>query len=176
MKPINLLLIIASFSLNFVGCSNKEKEHDLISESAVKSEKMFEDGIYTYNSRFIKNEEPCASDDGACLNLNDYKYFCENIESITNGVENYLINFTNQRFAKLYEGGNIDEISGKWIGKESWKSDSGINGACLVSIKVTGILDGTSAREDYDGYAKTFMVSKGKILLHRFSSGSAYML
>lgn len=176
MKEYQKILMVTLFSLvALLGCGNK-KEAKIINVPNSQNEKKFEDGQYTYNSRFLKGTEPCANDDGTCLSLNDYKDMCENIDSVTKGMGAHLLNFTNQRFSKLYAGGNIEDISGKWIGKESWSSDSGINGACQVTIRVSGMLDGTSAREEYEGYAKEFIISEGKILVHRFSAGSAYML
>lgn len=168
---------IAILACISIGCS--EKKNDLpASKVPTPSKTIFQNGTYVFNSRVEKGAENCNVQNANCLTLENYKLMCLQVSSITGGMKNQLVSVlsTDRAFNSLLKGGNFDGIEARWLDKDSWSSDSGIIGACEVTVKVSGIFEGTSTKLSHQIYAKEFVVENGEVLLHSAGAGSAYML
>lgn len=176
---MKIIFFITSFVfiVTLVGCGVKQDDTK-VNTSTPQIGKKFEDGQYTYNSRFLKGTEPCEIGNEKCLSLEDYQRMCMEVNSVTTEMHNYLTWYpgTTREFKQLFEGGILDGVVGKWLGKEHWRPESGIIGACEVTKSVSGIFEGSSTRADHSVYASRFIVINDKVLLHSANPGSAWML
>lgn len=180
-KQLLITILVLPLVYLLIACSENQNQQSATSQIApasTTSTKNFSDGAYVYNSRVEKGTETCNSGKEQCLSLEDYKLMCAQITSITQGMNLHLTAAAgaDEAFKKLLDGGRFDGVDGQWLDKSYWKPESGILGACEVTISVSGIFEGTDTRAKHKVFAKEFIVDKGEVLLHGSSSGSAYML
>ncbi|RRQ51545.1 hypothetical protein [Sphingorhabdus wooponensis] len=132
--------------------------------------RMFPDGTYEYSSLVTGGYQECRANT-RCLTLAEYEKICSRVSGITVGLANSWTfdGSGGEAFNQLIRGGSIESIEPRWLGKESWTEDSGVEGACEVRIQVSGIFDGSSTRETGTTHAKEFVVTDGDVLLSRGS-------
>ena len=147
-----------------------EKSMQAEREQAEKDRQMFPDGNYEYSSLVTSGYQECSANT-RCLSLAEYEKMCSRISGITAGLADSwtFVGSGGEAFNQLIRGGSIESIEPRWLGKKSWTEDSGVEGACEVTIQVSGILDGSSTRETGTTHAKEFVVANGEILLARGS-------
>lgn len=147
-----------------------EKSLQAEREQAERDRQMFPDGTYEYSSLVQSGYSECSAN-SRCLSIEEYEKICGRVTGITVGLaESWVfVGSGGEAFNQLIRGGSVDSIEPRWLGKDVWTEDSGVEGACEVRIQVSGIFKGSSARETGSTYAKEFVVTNGEVLL---SSGS----
>jgi hypothetical protein len=93
-----------------------------------------------------------------CVSYEDYKALCESASGASKMASMALTTF-NRRANYLLTNGDVDEI------RVAWRD--GYTYGCRMSMQVSGIFQGSSAREGLEGGVSTFIYSEdGKILAH----------
>lgn len=125
------------------------------------------DGIY-YPAKYKENE------DSNKLYANDWKTLCNKIDGYTVGFEDYIANdisgIVSNQFSKLVENGaNIQSKGFKTVKK--YETDDSI--MCVMSAKVSGILNGSTITKEERIYINGIYVSGDNVLAHK--PGSPYV-
>ena len=124
------------------------------------------DGIY-YPARYKENENSNR------LYAKDWKTLCNKIDGYTVGFEDYIANdlgvLVSNQFSKLVENGANMQSKGFNTVKKSETDDSIM---CVMSAKVSGILNGSTITKEDRIYIYGIYVSGDNVLAHK-PSGSA---
>jgi hypothetical protein len=98
------------------------------------------------------NDGSCRDQESkVCVTESDFRSACRLAKGITTSAHNALSVFGSNKRKALASGGTLDSVSFSW-------SDS--TRECRVSIVLSGIFEGTSARETVQGWVGTFVVSQ----------------
>ena len=101
----------------------------------------------------------CSSQQSqSCISKEDYKALCLSASGTSQSATWVLASFK-PRARELLRNGNIDKLTVSW--------QDGYKYGCRVFMQVSGILQGSSAREQLEGGVSTFVFNEeGKLLAH----------
>jgi len=111
------------------------------------------------------NDSSCTDrENEICVSNEDYKALCLSASGVSKMASRMLTNF-NRRANYLLDNGDIDELSVHW--KDGYKY------GCRVIMQVSGMVQGSSARENLEGGVTGFIFNQDrKILAHTASAGN----
>ena len=101
----------------------------------------------------------CSSQQSqSCISKEDYKALCLSASGTSQLATQVLVIY-NPRARELLRNGNIDKLTVSW--------QDGYKYGCRVFLQVSGILQGSSAREQIEGGVSSFIFNEeGKLLAH----------
>jgi hypothetical protein len=106
----------------------------------------------------------CKGENDVCISLAEYENACKVAAGVTKLASSSIALLGPGGMDYLYRNGSIDTISVSW-------NPSYTNYPCRVTMQVSGILNGSSARRSQNAAAEGFIVTdEGKILVHRAST------
>lgn len=110
---------------------------------------------YTYYSDGSCTEEP----DRKCINESQYENFCESADGVTRMPRSVAAIYYRGQYAKfIRSGGNLDSVRIFWRENRS---------ECRVRLSISGVYDGTSTKDTFEGKAQVFIVgNSGDLLVH----------
>ena len=163
---ININILIICFLL--FGCGNEDKINKPTTLSNVDNVKItnHEDGIYKYSEN-QENDTECTSGKIKCINIAQFKEFCERVDGITNyAFKGYGVNFGDSIDGFISENGELISAKAEWMSKERFLENSNINGACRTNIKVKALYNGSQYDREWKVYVSEFLVEKNEVIMY----------